>query len=163
MNLNKHHKEAFVRAVIQDVPVIDYDAQALKIVNEWEKTTVPKEVYAVIEKFPGWIDRCYVYLPGNLNSVAVYALKSGNYLKNESPETWEKLTKIAELNSAQSDKISSLQESLTAIIESCRTVKQALERLPEFAAYLPSETQPLKDVPVANLVAELTKAGWPKS
>lgn len=57
-----------------------------------------------------------------------------------------------------------LRKQLTATIDSCTTLKQAKEVLPEFIQYLPEEpTQVNRSLPVVgNLVADLSKAGWPK-
>lgn len=48
--------------------------------------------------------------------------------------------------------------------ETCSTLKTAKERLPEFEKYLPTErgTTGTINLPVANTVADLINAGWPK-
>ena len=66
---------------------------------------------------------------------------------------------------AQKETVSKLRSEVKALIAACHTLKQARERLPEFAKYLPAERSPApKQNPlmVANTVADLTKAGWPK-
>ena len=57
-----------------------------------------------------------------------------------------------------------LQEKMEGIAASCTTRKQLLEALPEFEQYLPAETAARsRSVPaLANLLADLTAAGWPK-
>jgi hypothetical protein len=55
-----------------------------------------------------------------------------------------------------------LQNKLTQTIHSINTVKQAHDLMPEFAKYLPEVVEKTKQLPaVANLVADLNKAGWP--
>lgn len=45
----------------------------------------------------------------------------------------------------------------------CKTLKQARERLPEFEKYPPKDVEksPTMLPALANLVADLTKVGWP--
>ena len=44
------------------------------------------------------------------------------------------------------------------------TVDKFFEAFPEFEKYLPSEAQPTKNLPaLANVVADLSKLGWPKN
>src|SRR3546814_1087527 len=50
MRLTKLHREAFVRAAINDVPTIDYRAQAQKLVQDFQLRRMPKEVRAVYDK-----------------------------------------------------------------------------------------------------------------
>ena len=57
----------------------------------------------------------------------------------------------------------SLKEKISGVIAGCTTVKTAKARLPEFAKYLPEEVEKTQNLPaIANLVADLTKLGWPK-
>lgn len=61
--------------------------------------------------------------------------------------------------------LNNLRKQLTAVIAACTTLKQAKEALPEFIKYLPEEPgNPVdRTLPVVgNLVADLSKAGWPK-
>ena len=61
--------------------------------------------------------------------------------------------------------LDNLRKQLTAVIASCTTLKQAKKALPEFVKYLPEEPGSAIDrtLPVVgNLVADLSKAGWPK-
>ena len=47
MRLNKYHKEAFVEAVLQDLPSTDYDEIAQKLVRESFVEKMPAKVRAV--------------------------------------------------------------------------------------------------------------------
>ena len=61
--------------------------------------------------------------------------------------------------------LNNLRKQLTAVIDSCNTLKQAKAALPEFVKYLPGEPGNAIDrtLPVVgNLVADLMKLGWPK-
>jgi hypothetical protein len=60
-------------------------------------------------------------------------------------------------------KINAIRNQLQATVESCSTVKQLNDRLPEFKKYFPTIEKPVANLPAtANLVADLTKLGWPK-
>jgi hypothetical protein len=53
---------------------------------------------------------------------------------------------------------------LSAIVNGCNTLAQLKKLLPEFISYFPSEAAPTKNLPaVANMVADLSKLGWPKT
>ena len=52
---------------------------------------------------------------------------------------------------------------LSAIVNGCTTLAQLKKLLPEFISYFPTEAEPTKNLPaVANMVADLSKLGWPK-
>jgi hypothetical protein len=50
------------------------------------------------------------------------------------------------------------------VAEGASTRKALVAALPEFEKYLPAEVEaPVRSLPaIANVVAEFTKAGWPK-
>jgi hypothetical protein len=53
--------------------------------------------------------------------------------------------------------------SLNSAIMSCTTLAALKKTFPEFEKYYPTEEQPTKNLPaLANVVADLTKLGWPK-
>jgi hypothetical protein len=55
------------------------------------------------------------------------------------------------------------ERSLAGVVEACSTLKQLKERLPEFTKYYPTEEAPTANLPaLANVVADLSKLGWPK-
>jgi hypothetical protein len=63
----------------------------------------------------------------------------------------------------EDQKVYAVRDQLKAIVESCSTVKQLNDRLPEFKKYFPTVEKPVANLPAtANLVADLTKLGWPK-
>ena len=56
-----------------------------------------------------------------------------------------------------------VREQLRFAIETCTTLKQLNERLPEFSRYYPTAEKPTANLPaLANVVADLSKLGWPK-
>lgn len=54
------------------------------------------------------------------------------------------------------------RSKVRSAIESCNTLKQLMDRLPEFERYYPTEQQPTKNLPALfNVAADLAKMGWP--
>lgn len=170
MNLNQPDREAFVRAVIDDVPTVDYMTQAQDITIAAVVKLLPKEVQAVYKMYPEYLDRRMPNTPSGLSEPYIPVPKSNNgsidyfCIKNRDPETWARLEELSKLHIAQQDRLDKLRSMLRGVIGACRTLKQAKERLPEFAKYLPAERAKTGAVnlPVANLVATLSDAGWPK-
>lgn len=161
--LQKHEKDAFVRAVLQDVPTVDYQEQADKIVQEWAERQMPSEVLVAFRKHPDWIRGRYLSMPGCLSSIYTRtATENSSVIQDDHPDVYARLRELAEAADEQADTIQELRNQLTAAIEPCTTIAQAVKKLPEFEKYLPKEAEVTPDLPVANLVAGLTKAGWPK-
>lgn len=162
MNLNKYDREAFVRAVMDDVPSTDYVTQMRDLGTKTAVASLPPEVQVVLEKHPDYLERGSVGMPGR-NSL--YMVRpSYRILQDGYPEVWAELVELESKNREQAARREALEAKLKAIIEGCRTLKQAKERLPEFEKYLPAErgVTGTTNLPVANLVAELNAAGWPK-
>lgn len=164
MKLNKTQKLAFVRAAMQDVPSVDYLEQArsrlVKLVADARKD-------AGLEKVGD--DRlraesvCMRKKAGEYVGAACYA--HGLTSKEVSAiERDEKARGLVEKHQEQSAQRKELETKLAAAIAGCSTRKRAVEVLPEFEKYLPAEDAPIdRSVPaIANVVAEFSKAGWPK-
>ena len=170
MNLNQYDRSAFVKAVMDDVPSVDYKQRALDMTIAAVLKLLPKEVRAVYKLCPEYLDKNSPNTPGGLDEpyMPTPRTESGssdyNCISKRDPETWAKLEELAELNKAQHNQRDALENKLIAVIGACRTLKQAQERLPEFAKYLPAErgTTGVSNLPVANVIADLTAAGWPK-
>lgn len=81
------------------------------------------------------------------------------------PEALSKITVLGDEALAQKRRRKDLEAKLSAAAESCTTRKALADLLPEFAKYLPEdEAAACKTLPaVANIVADFTKAGWPKA
>lgn len=169
MNLNESDRQTFVRAVLDDLPSVEYSAQATTYVHGIMREQMPKKLQAVYDgkelrgflNFDNWRDGFRIHVGTHLARILVcYPTKL----------TDADLAHLADLNTKaaqQQETYNDLRYKLTAVIKGCRTLKQAKERLPEFEKYLPKERDvrggSCADLPmVANVVAELTKAGWPK-
>ncbi len=180
MKLNNSQRQAFVRAVMQDVPQVDYTTQLKTAVQDYLYHLAPADVRKLYDD-----ESLRKYL--TLGSVSLYREDVGFtdiYLVpyGESGNLWGRpdmridLSKADEspalgvIKSLVTSKVqqriahANLEQKLTGAINSVNTLKQALELLPEFAKYLPEEQTVTKQLPaVANLVADLNKAGWPKT
>ena len=169
MRLIKSQKEAFVRAVIQDIPVIDFNQQCREIMEKSLKKIIPKHVQDFAAKNPGWIELGYYSTPSSFNNFAFIMpcshhneYRNSYIVRDKDAEAWQKLVELGNLEQEQKQKIKQVERQLQGVIYSCTTLKQALEQLPEFKKYLPSEEEPSKNLPVANIVSELNALGFPK-
>lgn len=170
MRLNKSQKDAFVRAVMHDVPSVDYDEKAKEVVIASLNKIIPKEVFEFYKKFPDWQYVYYYLTPSHLSNVVYmfpHGLRIADYggsvVRDEDPEAWAMLVEFSEAAQKQSAERSNMEDQLRGIINSCSTLASAKKRLPEFEKYLPQEASVASNLPVANLVSDLNKMGWPKS
>lgn len=168
MRLTTSDREAFVRAAMDDVPEVDYGEKIRKLVMDHLHKTVPQELQEVIVKYPEWFEARRINTPDGVpdfNTKLTCRYVSVGELLKDAPGTLEKVRELAREAKTQSAKRTELRRSLSGAIAGVNTLKQALEILPEFAKYLPQERdgKVIRSMPViANLVADLTAAGWPK-
>ena len=164
MRLNKYQKDAFVAAVMQDVPQIDYHEQKQAIVNEVVLDSMPEPVRAIAKNpaYAGWLGEQMYWVPGG--SVYAYSHSDGISIKEQYPKAWEKLEAIAEAEKAHAEKIRALRAKLEGVAAGCSTRKALAEALPEFEKYLPAApSETCKTLPaLANIVTDFIQAGWPK-
>lgn len=179
MRLNNSQRDAFVRAVMQDVPTVDYKEQLRTAIQDYLYNIAPAEVKVLYDN-----EKLRKYL--TLGSVSVYREDVGftdMYLVPYGVDgnRWGRPDFRIDLSKAEENPAlgvikslviskteqriahANLENKLRQTIYSVTTLKQALELMPEFAKYLPEEVVATKQLPaVANLVADLNKAGWPK-
>ena len=181
MKLSKAHKAEFVRAVLADVPTKNYPTQAEDLARKLcrakykelglDKVDVNRLKYAGIY-IRVWHD--------SSDTVTVARQERGCYLNKSfaqiggnglSDYEIAEITDCPEMMAIRQgyaderNMLNNLRKQLTAVIAACNTLKQAKEALPEFIKYLPEEPGSAIDrtLPVVgNLVADLSKAGWPK-
>ena len=165
MRLTNSMREAFIRAAMNDVPQVDYDGQARKLVTaaaaKLFADTFPGADY---EKFKaaGWLNNTWFSTPTRyLPSVCVHAPSDRSIRSSELEAQLQELANAAKAQSAQRDE---LEQKLKAVAYSVTTREALAKALPEFEKYLPSAPEAVaKNLPaVANLVADFTRAGWPK-
>jgi len=161
VKLTNHHRQDFVAAAMQDVPKIDFYSQFKELVTKDMIDVAPKKLSAVLaeESLRHHVISPYCTEGGYndpLGTVAVFA----NYKMSDHAKV--KRAALTKLARAQKDERETFEAQLRGAIAGCNTLKVALVRLPEFAKYLPKEAEKTVYLPaISNLVANLTKAGWP--
>jgi len=162
MRLTKTLRKAFIRAAMADVPLIKYREQIEKLVLEDFERQMPPEVAKAYKKHPEYINRSYFYVNECRFSVSVP--RPSNDSQKLTPATSETVKKLYEQMENQRKERDRLEDQLTCAAYGCTTSKALATMLPEFSKYLPAEEAATKNLPaLANLVADFTKAGWPKS
>ena len=166
MRLTKTDKEAFVRAVMDDVPQVDYSEQVRSKLKAWGLESLPEEMRSLAKKYPDYFETRYISTPSSCPSVQIICDPDWSWggFKAREPEKYAELVVIGELERGQQETREALRRKITGLINECSTLKTAQQRLPEFAKYLPAERDVTGTVnlPVANVLAELTNLGWPK-
>lgn len=166
MKLTKYDRQAFVKAVMADIPKEDYREQARALILEDSIQALPKKLQDAARDpaCKDYLETGSCYRQAFANSFTVYDRRwNGRY--TPSATALKKLTELETLHKAQEKKLDDVEVKLTASIEACSTLKVAKERLPEFEKYLPEDRTPEKGAylpAVANLVADLATLGWPK-
>lgn len=163
MKLTKLDKDMIVTRVMQDVPSKDYQEQMRQLVIAWAVKQLPPAVKRIyddneLRKYVhchyGPVDGYYFTAPGCWDA-------SGDRAANQTLRLAinDLKAKLAEQTAERRD----MRNKVVGVIYPCSTRKQLLDRLPEFEKYLPKEDAPSTNLPaVANVAADLTKAGWPK-
>jgi hypothetical protein len=162
MKLSNYHRQTFVDAVMNDVPRVEYSEQARSLIHAEAAAQLPAEIKKIYDnkELRGWLQaNTAVATPRNLSSV--YAVAHAGY--KPSPELQTILNELSELAGIQHEARAELRARVKATIAACSTRARAMKMLPEFEKYLPSDDNTTSNLPaVANLAAELVKAGWPK-
>lgn len=156
MKLTKYQKEAIVRAIMNDVPKLDKSKRHALVQAALVKAMSP-ECRKVFNKTPGIFstthtgDTTYDGCNWNLRHVVV----------GDAPK--DLLEKLLAPYNAEEKKYIEAKTNLANAVMSCTTLKALETMFPEFKKYFPTETQPTKNLPaLANVVADLSKLGWPK-
>jgi hypothetical protein len=174
MRLTNTLRQAFVKAVMQDVPKIDDQEQIRSLIQKAVKEALPAKVAAV------WNDpqlRAYI-TTGSLsckwgtsaeNVYMSIELPSTRHYSYEGVDVPVKVVEEANaLGVAWYRQIAVrdvLEKKLTQAAASVMTRKALAELLPEFEKYLPADeanAQKTNLPALANVVSDFVKAGWPK-
>lgn len=158
MRLTKTIRSAFVRAAMNDVPQIDYDEQIRKMLVDSVVAQMPPDLLKAYQKHPKMFNNEGHYVTG-----IGYVYYPCNGI-NPTPEVNRAVNELIAKKKTQSETRRALMDKLESTAESVTTRKALVNLLPEFEKYLPKEDEPAsRQVPaIANLVADFTKAGWPK-
>ena len=165
MRMTNTLRDAFIRAVMQDVPKIDHDEAARKLVLEDSAAQLPPKIKALVrsaETAPFVRTTDYWTNMSDLGIYRAYAASGDKY--TPAAETLVKLKALNDAKRAQEATRNALRARLKSVALGASTRKALADALPEFEKYLPAdEPAATRSLPVvANVVAEFVKAGWPK-
>lgn len=157
MRLNSYTKSSIVRAIMQDLPAIDKEkrradlqAALVKAMSPAARKLFKESPFALRTHHVG--DMIYDGRDWSTRDIT-----SGDV----NAATIDELCKPYK---EEDDARYAAKRKLEGIVEGCSTLKQLQNLLPEFKHYMPTETAPTKNLPaVANMVADLSKLGWPKT
>ena len=154
MKFNKLTKQAIVRAIIQDIPPIDAQARALAIHAAIVKAMSP-EVRKLFKTHPAALRTATVRYSS--------PFRTWGHDVTVGDVTDEKIKEILKPYEKQEEERGQAENKLRHAFEGINTLKQALTTFPEFKKYYPTEEEPTKNLPaLANVMADLSKLGWPK-
>ena len=168
MRLTKYIRQAFVRAAMDDVPKIDYDAELRKVFDRIALEALPKEVAALLSNpiIEPFLHRDWVSTPSGMSNLPAYTPRRSSdlFIAQTNPKGWAELKEALAQKEAQEKARHELRYKLEGCAASVNSRKQLADLLPEFEKYLPeSEPAAIRTLPVvANVVSDFVKAGWPK-
>ena len=166
MRLTNLIRDAFVTAAMQDVPKVDYQTEAHKIAIADSVEALPAQLrpLALDKNLSQFFNmRSHWFHNSPFQSVSVFAPRGGDFRLSATAE--KKIAQLEVKAEAQRAERNALSGRLRGAAYGCTTRKALAELLPEFEKYLPKEEEKAgRSLPViANLVADFTKAGWPKA
>jgi hypothetical protein len=151
MKLTKYEKEAIIRAIMHDVPCTP---------DGMLKAEIQK---VFVDSMSAPIQKLYKTHPKALRTDHVASWDSGMSYRVEFIVGDADVSKAIEPFVAKKKARDDAHRKLAAIVNGCGTLAQLKKMLPEFISYFPTEAEPTKNLPaVANMVADLSKLGWPK-
>ena len=153
--ITKWDKQAIVKAIMADVPAVDKKKRRDDLQEAIVKAMSP-EARKLYKKCPSALRSHHI---GELIYDGTWSSRDV-IVGDVNHETIDALKKPYE---AEDQKINEARWALKGAIEACTTIKQLNDRLPEFKKYFPTAEKPTANLPaLANVVADLSKLGWPK-
>ena len=155
MRLNTYIKSSIIRAIMNDVPQPDKEKRRVDLQAALVKAMSP-EARKLYNKTPSAL-RTHHF------GDCIYTGSYGSRDLVTGDVNQETLNALTKPYTAEDEARRDAKAKITAIVEGCSTLKQLQTLLPEFKQYMPTESAPTKNLPaVANVVADLSKLGWPK-
>lgn len=166
MRLSTSMRLAFVRAVMDDVPFVDYDEQVRELAQKTVDSYRPAALVRALEIDPSiqdWLNRDYQYIHKYQKSFCLVGAKPSLDRLNADKDFTQAALNLRKQQQAQNEQRSALEAKLKASAQACQTRAQLAKALPEFEKYLPIEAGNSKCLPaLANLMSDFMAAGWPK-
>ena len=157
MRIDKYAKRSIVKAIMADVPKPDKVKRRADLQAAIVKAMSPA-VRKVFRESPGALKTAY------FGDLMYDGMNWGtrDLVVGDVPE--DKLKELTAPYKAEDEAIRAAQHKLEGAIEGCTTRKALMTRLPKFEKYYPAEDAPMsKNLPaLANVMADLSKLGWPK-
>ena len=154
MNLDKYTKQSIVTSIMNDLPPIDKARRTNEI-----KAAIVKAMSPEVRKL-------YKTKPGALRTKCVAYTHEYRTWGDEIPVgdvTDAQIREITAPYEKEENERADMKRKLTGAFDGIRTLKAALKTFPEFKKYMPTEAEPTKNLPaLANVMADLSKLGWPK-
>ncbi len=174
MRLTNSIKQAFVQAVLDDVPTKDYQELLRGLIRADAMERLPSAVRAIAtdKTLAHFVADHYYHISVNKNDgyeqyfgLCLYIkMPTSEYI--ESHAIQERKHEYIKAHLAQEKMLNDLRQKLQDAINAVSTVKNARLAMPEFAKYLPQEASKSSNLPTtifANLLNELVCAGFPKA
>ena len=166
MRLSTSMRQAFIRAVMDDVPFVDYDEQLRQLAQKTVDSYRPAALVRALEIDPSiqdWLNRDYQFIHKYQQSFCLVGSKQSLDRLNADPDFTQAAQNLRKQQQAQNEQRSALETKLKASAQACQTRAQLAKALPEFEKYLPIESSNSKCLPaLANLMSDFMAAGWPK-
>jgi hypothetical protein len=151
MKVTKYEREAIIRSILHDVPCTPDNLLRVEIQK------------AFVAAMSAPIEKLYKTHPKALRTESIASWDSGMSYRTEFIVGDADVKKVMQPFEVKKQARDEAHKKLAAIVNGCTTLAQLKKMLPEFISYFPSETEPTKNLPaVANMVADLSKLGWPK-
>ena len=168
MRLTNTQRDAFVHAVMADVPMTIYQDEAIAIVRKFERewvASMSKKLLAVYDdkEVSQYLDRDYnaVYASDYFNS-GLNSIITVNGFPNKGLPMMAELDKVSKKAADQRAKREELKATVRAAIYGCASLDAAKKALPEFVKYMPVEpSKSALPLAIINPAKLLKKAGWP--
>jgi len=154
--MNKLEKQAFVKAIMADVPQVDYESQIRKRVEKAVYDAAPPEIKAVLDKpeLHKYLGPHSVYY--SRENRALYTIGATSNFRCD-------CTTLDAAHVEQARARKELETKLTSAIAGMTTRKQIATAFPEFEKYLPAEPAKSTNLPaLTDVVNQVKAAGWPK-
>lgn len=163
MKLTNRARETIVDLIISDIPRIDYAELARKYLQDKARKNLAELVQNddTLDKIIPHIKTTYINSPRGLSNVAVTGCYSPDI------DDVKYLNNLAEASLKQGGNILEMRNRISGLLGVCTTDSRAKELLPDFTKYIEKvcvpDMLPSNSLPVADIVNELTKLGWPKN
>lgn len=161
MRLTKSLIDLLVSKIIQDVPKTAYATAYEERVKALAFGLLPKEIRNLPNEILNSFVEKFHYWPGE-DGISSFYLKGDSVVEKTLRQKVKEdglCTELRGKHVAQREKLRALKAELNAAFTACTTDKQFRDKFPEFAKYLPAETE-TKNLPVVQVVEHLKAAGW---